>query len=191
MINIASYQELASLLTQHNSSFLLLYKKGSSLSEEALLNLKAADLAEGASVYLCDVAQVRDVHLQYGINTAPAFLVFQGKRLAQVIKGTQTPAYYSQLIGGKTPLLSSRNEQNAPARVIVYTTPTCSWCNTLKSYLRSHQVTFSEIDVSRDEKMAAQMVQRSGQQGVPQTNIDGQIIIGFDRTRIDQLLKIN
>ncbi len=60
-----------------------------------------------------------------------------------------------------------------------------------KSYLRSHQVTFSEIDVSRDEKMAAQMVQRSGQQGVPQTNIDGQIIIGFDRTRIDQLLKIN
>ncbi len=140
MINIASYQELASLLTQHNSSFLLLYKKGSSLSEEALLNLKAADLAEGASVYLCDVAQVRDVHLQYGINTAPAFLVFQGKRLAQVIKGTQTPAYYSQLIGGKTPLLSSRNEQNAPARVIVYTTPTCSWCNTLKSYLRSHQV---------------------------------------------------
>jgi glutaredoxin len=49
-------------------------------------------------------------------------------------------------------------------------------------------VRYSDIDVSRDQKIAEDLVKRSGQQGVPQTDINGQIIVGFDQKRIDTLL---
>jgi len=58
------------------------------------------------------------------------------------------------------------------------------------AYLRSHKVRFREIDVSRNEAAVREMVSRSGQQGVPQTVIDGQVVIGFDRERINKLLQI-
>ena len=51
-------------------------------------------------------------------------------------------------------------------------------------------ITFTDIDVSRDEHAARMMVQRSGQQGVPQTDINGEIIVGFDKNRINKLLNI-
>ncbi|PWD99276.1 glutaredoxin family protein [Marinilabilia rubra] len=73
---------------------------------------------------------------------------------------------------------------------MVYTTPTCSWCRTLKDYLTNNRIKFREIDVSKDEKAAADMVKRSGQQGVPQSLINGQAVVGFDRNKINSLLEI-
>jgi glutaredoxin-like YruB-family protein len=75
-------------------------------------------------------------------------------------------------------------------QVIIYTTPTCSWCRTLKDYLKNNRINFREIDVTKDEKAATEMVKRSGQQGVPQSLIDGQVVVGFDRNRINTLLGI-
>jgi glutaredoxin 3 len=72
--------------------------------------------------------------------------------------------------------------------VVVYTTPTCGFCHQVKAYLRQRGVPFQEHDVSRDRAAAMQMVQLSGQQGVPVVVIDGQVVVGFDRPRIDQLL---
>ncbi len=72
--------------------------------------------------------------------------------------------------------------------ITVYSTPTCSWCTAVKEYLRSRQVAFEEVDVSADMTRAMEMVEKSGQQGVPVIDIDGEIIVGFDRTRIDALL---
>jgi glutaredoxin-like YruB-family protein len=72
--------------------------------------------------------------------------------------------------------------------VEVYTTPTCGFCRQLKSYLQQRGVPFSEYDVSRDAQAAAQMVQLSGQRGVPVSVIDGQVVVGFNRPAIDQLL---
>ena len=72
--------------------------------------------------------------------------------------------------------------------VVVYTTPTCGFCHQLKSYFRQRGVPFTEYDVSRDQNAAAEMVQLSGQQGVPVTSIDGQVVVGFNRPIIDQLL---
>lgn len=74
--------------------------------------------------------------------------------------------------------------------VTVYTTPTCSWCHVVKSHLQSHQVPFAEVDVSADMEKAREMVTKSGQYGVPVLDIDGEIIVGFDRVRIDTLLEI-
>lgn len=76
----------------------------------------------------------------------------------------------------------------ASNRVIVYSTPTCPYCNAAKRYLRERRINFYDVDVSRDARAAAEMVRKSGQQGVPVLDINGSIIIGFDRRRIDYAL---
>ncbi len=76
-------------------------------------------------------------------------------------------------------------------RVIVFTTPSCPWCSRVKQYLRSRQINFKEVDVARDKVAAAEMVRKSGQQGVPQLWIDGRVVVGFDRPRIDNYLGLN
>ncbi len=75
-------------------------------------------------------------------------------------------------------------------RVIVFSTPTCSFCNAAKQYFRQRGIKFNDVDVSRDPMAARDMVRRSGQQGVPVIDIGGKIIVGFDRSKINQLLGI-
>ena len=74
------------------------------------------------------------------------------------------------------------------AKITVYSTPTCPWCTRAKNYLRSKNITFADIDVSVDREKAMEIVKKSGQQGVPVLDIDGNIIVGFDQARIDSLL---
>jgi glutaredoxin-like YruB-family protein len=72
--------------------------------------------------------------------------------------------------------------------ITVYTTPTCGYCRHLKSYLDQRGVEYTEHDVSVDRTAAEEMVQRSGQMGVPVTVIGDQVVVGFDRARLDSLL---
>lgn len=74
------------------------------------------------------------------------------------------------------------------AKVIVYSTPTCPYCVRVKDYLKSNSVNFESIDVSSDQDAAQQMVEKSGQMGVPVVDIDGEIIIGFDKAKINSIL---
>lgn len=73
-------------------------------------------------------------------------------------------------------------------RVIIFSTPTCSFCNMAKKYFREKGVRFTDVDVSRDAAAARDMVRRSGQQGVPVIDIGGKIVVGFDRPKLDKLL---
>jgi glutaredoxin 3 len=75
-------------------------------------------------------------------------------------------------------------------RVIVFSTPTCTYCTAAKKYFREHKIKFRDVDVSKDPVAARDMVRRSGQQGVPQIDIGGRIIVGFDRPKINQMLGI-
>lgn len=61
----------------------------------------------------------------------------------------------------------------------------CPWCVKLKDWLKSKGIKFEEIDVSKDRKAAKEMIEKSGQMGVPQIEIDGKIIAGFDKERIE------
>jgi len=72
--------------------------------------------------------------------------------------------------------------------VIVFSTPTCSFCNMAKKYFREKGITFRDVDVSRDAGAARDMIRRSGQQGVPVIDIGGKIVVGFDRGKIDKYL---
>ena len=75
-------------------------------------------------------------------------------------------------------------------KVVVFSTPSCSWCRTLKQYLKQHSITFRDIDVSRDAAAARDMVRRTGQQGVPVTLINNKPIVGFNKNEINKLLHI-
>ncbi|MCF7796359.1 MAG: glutathione S-transferase N-terminal domain-containing protein [Lentisphaeria bacterium] len=80
--------------------------------------------------------------------------------------------------------------QKSQPKVIVFTTPTCTHCNSAKRYLREKQVKFKEVDVSRNQKAAQDMVRKTGQQGVPQLWINNRPVVGFDRAKIERLLSI-
>lgn len=70
----------------------------------------------------------------------------------------------------------------------IYSTPTWPWCTKVKDYLKQNGIEFIEYDVTKDYNKAVEMVQKSGQRGVPVIDIDGKIIIGFDKDSIDELL---
>ncbi len=74
--------------------------------------------------------------------------------------------------------------------VKVYTTPTCVYCITVKNFLKEKNVEFKEVDVSQDKEAADEMIKKTGQMGVPVIEIDGQMIIGFDRDKIIKALGI-
>ncbi len=77
------------------------------------------------------------------------------------------------------------NEPAKPPNVLVFSTPTCSFCNMVKKYFGEKGVRFTEIDVSRDYDGAREMLRRSGQMGVPVIDIGGRIVIGFNKPQID------
>lgn len=72
--------------------------------------------------------------------------------------------------------------------VIVYSSPLCPWCTKVKDYLDSKNIPYEAYNVAKDRDKAMEMVDKSGQQGVPVLDIDGEIIIGFDKSSIDELL---
>lgn len=76
-------------------------------------------------------------------------------------------------------------------KVIVYSTPICPWCQAVKSFLRANNIEFEEIDVSRDEAKAQEMILKSGQMGVPVIDIDGKIVKGFDKPLLEEILGIS
>ena len=72
--------------------------------------------------------------------------------------------------------------------VKVYSTNTWPWCTKVKDYLRSENIPYVEYNVNQDRAAAMEMVQKSGQSGVPVIDIDGKIVVGFDKARIDSIL---
>jgi len=75
-------------------------------------------------------------------------------------------------------------------KVTVYSTPTCPFCVRAKQFLRDNNVQFEDIDVSSDQEKAQKMIEKSGQMGVPVIDIDGELIIGFDKEKIKKELGI-
>jgi glutaredoxin-like YruB-family protein len=68
--------------------------------------------------------------------------------------------------------------------VKIYSTPTCPWCIRAKDFLKENNIEFQNLDVSSDQLAADEMVKKSGQMGVPVLDIEGEIIVGFDKERI-------
>lgn len=77
----------------------------------------------------------------------------------------------------------------AQQKVTIYTSPTCHYCKMAKEWLKSHKVSFTEIDVTADEEARDAMIEKSGEIGVPQIEIGNKIIVGFDKEELKKALK--
>jgi len=75
-------------------------------------------------------------------------------------------------------------------KVKIFSTPACPYCVALKEFLKQNNVEFEEIDVSVDDRAREEVIKKSGQMGVPVVEIDDNIVIGFDKGKILELLKI-
>ncbi len=76
------------------------------------------------------------------------------------------------------------------SKVKIYSTPTCTYCIILKKYLQEKGIDYQEVDVSQDEEAQKRMVEKTGQMGVPVTEIGEEMVIGFDKEKINKLLEI-
>ena len=74
--------------------------------------------------------------------------------------------------------------------VKVYSTPTCPYCIRVKQFLKENAVIFEDIDVSMNQTAAQEMIKRSGQMGVPVIDINGELIVGFDKDKIKSALEL-
>ena len=75
-------------------------------------------------------------------------------------------------------------------KVIIYSTSTCPWCERAKEFFAEHKVQYAEKDVADDEAAANEMIQKSGQMNVPVIDIDGKIIVGFDKLAMKKALHL-
>ena len=81
-------------------------------------------------------------------------------------------------------------QNSAQPKVVVFSTPTCTYCNQAKRYFREKNIRFTDVDVSRDEKAAIDMRRKTGQAGVPVIMINNRPIVGFDKPAINRILNI-
>ncbi len=184
--NIFSKKELDEELLLAKEVFLLLYKSGSEVSHCALENLKEVDV-QGRVLLLADVNEVKDIHSEYNIDTIPSLLTFSDAKYAKLLKGCHSVAHYESTFKNEVNETASASAEAKPD-VLVYTTPVCSYCTTIKNYLRVNNVSYREVDVSKDQNAAMEMKNRSGQQGVPQTYVNGKLVMGFDKVKLDDYL---
>ncbi len=73
-------------------------------------------------------------------------------------------------------------------KVSIYSTPSCQYCNMTKEFFAKHNVEFTNHDVSQDQAMREEMIEKSGQMGVPVIDVEGDIVVGFDEEKLTELL---
>jgi glutaredoxin-like YruB-family protein len=178
-------------LQSNENVWLLLFKKGSEQSDCAFSNYQQTEPGNIHVLCFADVNTVRDIHPEFKVTTVPSLLHFENGNLKNITKGCYKPEQFNAIFEKSVFVAQVGEDQKPKKNVTVYTTPTCSWCTTLKRHLDENNIRYREVNVASDQKAAENMVKRSGQQGVPQTDINGQMIVGFDKTRINTLLEIN
>lgn len=73
-------------------------------------------------------------------------------------------------------------------KIEIYTTPSCAYCHLAKEYFKSKNLAYLEYDVLEDVKKREEMIKETGAMGVPVIKINGQVIVGFNKSKISELL---
>jgi len=82
------------------------------------------------------------------------------------------------------------NKRYSMPKIKIYSTPACPYCHLLKEYLKEKNIEFEDIDVSQNQEALQELVKKTGAMAVPVIDIDGEIVVGFDKEKIDKLLNI-
>lgn len=137
-----------------------------------------------------NVDQEQELAGHYGVMSIPTVIFFKdGKKVSQRVGVSQKSEYEDSI---KKALLHNPGSPSVKGKstVKVFSTPTCPYCHMAKAYLKDNKIEFEDIDVSRDQNQARAMVEKSGEMGVPQLWINDEVVIGFNKPVIDQLLGI-
>jgi len=180
-------------IKNRNSHFfmLLFYGEFSSAAKRALSEIKEFGKEnKQLPVYIIDVQKISGIHKRFGVKSVPTVLVIQDGKVTKKIEGVESAKYYSYAVSGIPSSPSKKGEKARPLRVVVYVGPGCPACGTAKNYLKRQGVPFREVDISRDQHAAERIVRRSGQMAVPQIDINGQLVVGFNKAKIDRLLSL-
>lgn len=138
---------------------------------------------------LVDVGQVKGVHKRLGVSSVPTVVLVDGSTVLQKVAGVQTDEYYERaLLMPSTGANTGTKDDKPHHNTVLYVGASCPWCTRARNYLRKQRVQFREIDISKNQGEADRLVSRSGNKGVPQLNIDGHWVVGFDKPKINKLL---
>lgn len=133
-----------------------------------------------------NVDQEQELAGQYGVMSIPTVIFFKdGKKASQRVGVSQKNEYEDSI---KKTLSHVPAAKGTRGKVKVFSTPTCPYCHMAKAYLKDKKIEFEDIDVSQDQNQARIMVEKSGEMGVPQLWINDEVVIGFNKPVIDQLL---
>jgi glutaredoxin-like YruB-family protein len=188
---IQDHDHLAAVQQEHQDLLILLfYGSFSPAAQRALAELEQFSTENSqVPVYALDVEKVKGAHKRFAVTTVPTVVAVRKAEVAHRLEGVESAPFYARLFSGAPPSVSTAAKAAAPRRIIVYSGPGCPACGSAKAYLRRQGVSFREIDISRDQQAAQRLVRRSGQMAVPQIDIDGHLIVGFDRATIDRILR--
>ncbi len=187
---IEGREHLEEIQEKHKEFLILLfYADFSSASKRALDELEQFSKEDKqVPVYGIDVERVKGAHKSFGVETVPTTVALRDGKVVQRFEGVESAGFYARMFSGARPSVYKTAKGAVPRRVIVYSGPGCPACGTAKAYLRRQGVRFREVDIARDPQAAQRLVRRSGQMAVPQIDIDGQLIVGFDQAKIDRIL---
>ena len=192
MLDEIQDQQHLSMLTKSYPDFMMIlfYSDSSEKSKQALMILdsfheKHPDIA----LFAVNASRVKDIHPIYGIDSVPTLMTLRKNRPAEYVLGIPSEDDFSRLLSGTKHALK-REGKGQRLKVMVYTSDSCPWCSKAKSYLRKNSIPFTEVNVSRNTNAAQNIFRRSGQMGTPQIDINGHIVVGFDKVNIDRFLGI-
>lgn len=165
----------------------------SAKAREAQPDFEAFAAKAGVPVLLVDVGEVKGVHQRFGVDSVPSAVTVDGGRVIRRAAGAHSVDGWAEALLPHDVVAGAATKADAPKRPtpVVYTTPTCVWCGRVKSWLTENGVAFREVNIAADDAAAARLVARSGQQGVPQIEVGPDIVVGFDKPRLAQLLGVS
>ncbi len=187
---IEDHKHLGEVQEKHKEFLIVLfYGAFSSASKRALAELQQFSKDNGeVPVYVIDVERVKGAHRAFGVKNVPTVFSLRQGKVTQRLEGVESAQFYARIFSGAHPSHHKTGKGTVSHQVIVYSGPGCPACGTAKAYLRRRGVTFREVDIARDQHAAQSLVRRSGQMAVPQIDIDGHLVVGFDQAKIDRIL---
>ena len=187
---IKDQEHLRKVQEEHKGFLVLVFYGGFSLAAKRAL----AELEEFSKenqkipLYILDVEKVKGVHKQFGVEKVPTVIALEKGKVTRCIDGVQSAQFYARILSGAEPSRHKKDGKGISHSVVVYSGPGCPACGSVKSYLRRRGVFFREVNVAQDQRAAEKLVRRSGQMAVPQIDIDGHLVVGFDQAKLERLL---
>jgi len=193
MVRSISNREDLQKAKERHGDFLVLgfWGRFSEAAERGLVELgKFSREQDDVPVYLVDVGEARGLHKQFGVEKVPTVLTLENGKVTRFFEGVQSARFYAVHLSGAAASRAPGTRQATVQRVTVYSGQHCPACGQLKAYLRRHGVAFREVDISSDPRAADRIARRSGMMAVPQTDINGRLVVGFDRAKLERFLGI-